>query len=186
VLQRYEVGLVLDSGQECASATCEAWRALIDDRAIPYRKAEAGMRITLGGGMVLDVLHPPAELMINTSSDSNNNSVILRLEYGRFSALLTGDVQWEAEELLLASGQALDSLVLKVPHHGADTSLTVPFLEAVGPKLAIISVGADNTFGHPAEVTLEKLEEIPTYRTDLDGSIEMVTDGTKYYLRARN
>jgi competence protein ComEC len=180
VLQRYDVGLVLDSGQDCASATCEVWRSLIDDRAIPYRKAEAGMQIAVGENLLLYVLHPPAELMTSSSSDSNNNSVVLRLEYGRFSALLTGDVQCEAEELLLSSGQTLGSLVLKVPHHGADTSLTAPFLEAVSPDLAVISVGADNTFGHPSAATLERLGALPTYRTDEDGSIELVTDGMTY------
>jgi competence protein ComEC len=185
VLERYDVGLVLDSGQECTSATCEAWKAVIEDRAIPYRKAAAGMQIALGEDLVLDVLHPPAELMTETSSDSNNNSVVLRLEYGRFSALVTGDVQWEAEEALLASGQGLDSLVLKVPHHGADTSLTAPFLEAVDPEFAVISVGAGNTFGHPDEKTLEKLDGLPTHRTDEDGSLELVTDGIVYSLRTQ-
>jgi beta-lactamase superfamily II metal-dependent hydrolase len=140
-LKRYDVGLVLDSGQECTSATCEAWRARIEERAIPYRKAEAAIQIRLGDDLVLDVLHPPAQLLINTSSDTSNNSLVLRLEYGHFAMALTGDVQWEAEELLLASGQALDSLVLKVPHHGADRSLTLPFREAVHPELAIISGG---------------------------------------------
>jgi competence protein ComEC len=183
VLQRYDVGLVLDSGQECGSATCEAWRAQIEEKEIPCRRSQSGMSLELGEGVRLQVLHPPAPLMTNTSSDSNNNSVVLRLEYGRFSALLTGDVQWEAEEVLVASGQPLNSLLLKVPHHGADTSLTAPFLEAVDPEVAIISVGADNNFGHPAEVTLEKLEEIPIYRTDLNGSITVVTDDQRYWVR---
>jgi competence protein ComEC len=185
VLQRYDVGLVMDSGQECASATCEAWKALIEEKGIPYRRAQAGMSLELGQGVRLDVLHPPAELLRNSASDINNNSVVLRLTYGRSSTLLTGDVQWEAEEVLLASGQPLSSLVLKVPHHGGDTSLAVPFLEAVSSEVAIISVGADNSFGHPSAITLEKLEDVPTYRTDLDGSIEMVTDGSVYSVQPR-
>jgi len=182
VLERYDVGLVLDSGQECTSGTCEAWRALIEEKAIPYLRAESEMRLELGQGVLLDILHPPAQLMTNTSSDINNNSVVLHLRYGQFSALLTGDVMEEAESVLLASGQSLDSLVLKVPHHGGDTSLTTPFLEAVGPELAVISVGADNRFGHPDKVTLEKLEDIPTYRTDQQGSLEVVTDGERYWV----
>jgi competence protein ComEC len=183
VLDRYDVGLVLDSGQECASATCETWRALIEDQAIPCRRARAGMQIVLGEDLLLDVLHPPAELMTGTSSDLNNNSVVLRVTYGRFSVLLAGDVMWEAEETLLASGQPLESLVLKVPHHGGDTSLTAPFLEAINPQLAIISVGAENRFGHPSADTLDKLGIIPTYRTDEAGSLELVTDGTVYSVR---
>jgi competence protein ComEC len=183
VLTRYDVGLVLDSGQGCTSATCDAWRSLIEAKAIPYRRAEAGMAITVGDEMQLNVLHPPSQLMTNTASDVNNNSVVLRLEYGRFSVLLTGDIMAEAENTLLMSGRALDSLVLKVPHHGGDTSLTEPFLEAASPQLAIISVGVDNRFGHPNEVTLEKLEGIDTYRTDLDGTIEVISDGSVYWLR---
>ena len=81
-------------------------------------------------------------------------------------------------------GQPLNSLVLKVPHHGGDTSLTTPSLEAVGPELAVISVGADNRFGHPDEVTLEKLGAVQIYRTDQHSSIEVVTDGARYWIRA--
>ena len=139
VLERYEVGLVLDSGQECSNATCERWSALIEDKVIPYRKAEAGMQVTVSGAVLLDILHPPGPLMSGTSSDINNNSVVLRLQYGQLSALLTGDVMEEAEGVLLLSGQPLHSLMLKVPHHGGDTSLTTPFLEAIVPELAVIS-----------------------------------------------
>jgi competence protein ComEC len=67
-----------------------------------------------------------------------------------------------------------------VPHHGGDMSLTTPFLEAVNPRLAIISVGADNRFGHPDQAALDKLEEISTYRTDQQGTIEVVGDGVRY------
>lgn len=182
LLQRYDVGLVLDGGQECPNATCEAWRSLIEERGVPFRRAQAGMQLNLGEELRLDVLHPPAELMTGTASDLNNDSVVLRLQYGRFSVLLSADVLAEAEKTLLSSGQPLDSLVLKVPHHGGDTSLTLPFLQAVHPELAIISVGADNRFGHPDQVTLEKLEGIDTYRTDRQGSVEVATDGERYWV----
>jgi len=76
-----------------------------------------------------------------------------------------------------------ERMMLTVPHHVRDTSLTEPFLEAVRPEVAIISVGADNRFGHPDEVTVDKLEGLPTYRTDQDGSIELVTDGGHYWIR---
>jgi competence protein ComEC len=182
VLTRYDVSLVLDSGQGCTSATCDAWRSLMEEKEIPYRRAQSGMRLELGQGVQIEVLHPPTPLMTNTASDINNNSIVLRLEYGRFSTLLAGDVQWEAEQVLLSSGQPLDSLVLKVPHHGGDASLTEPFLEAVSPEVAIISVGSDNRFGHPHEVTLEKLHGISTYRTDQQRNIEVASDGVQYWV----
>jgi competence protein ComEC len=99
--------------------------------------------------------------------------------------LLAGDVMAEAQQVLVSSGQSHHSLVLKVPHHGGDTALSEPFLEAVSPEVAIISVGADNRFGHPSEVTLEKLGGIPCYRTDQNGSIELVTDGGRCWLRTQ-
>jgi len=73
--------------------------------------------------------------------------------------------------------------MLTVPHHGGDTSLTEPFLVAVSPELAIISVGADNRFGHPHRATLRNLEEILTHQTAEDGSIEVISDGSVYWLR---
>jgi len=185
VLTRYDVSLVLDSGQGCTSATCDAWRSLIEEKEIPYRRAEAGMRLGLGQDVQMEVLHPPALPMANTASDINNNSVVVRLEYGRFSMLLTGDVMEEAEQVLVSADQSLRSLVLKVPHHGGDTSLTKRFLEAVSPQAAIISVGANNRFGHPSAVTLDKLRAIQTYRTDQDGSLELLTDGQRYWMTTK-
>jgi competence protein ComEC len=182
MLARYEVAQVMDSGQECDSPTCEAWERLLEEKGVPSQRGEAGMRIDVGGSVRLDILHPPAELLANTTSDTNNNSVVIRLSYGGFSLLLPGDIEQEAEEGLLASGQPLTSQVLKVPHHGADTSLTLPLLQAVDPEVAIISVGADNRFGHPDEVTVEKLQDIPSYRTDQQGNLEVVSDGERYWV----
>ena len=83
---------------------------------------------------------------------------------------------------MLDSGQPLNSVVLKVPHHGGESSLTLPFRQAVNPEVAVISVGADNRFGHPGESTLRKLAEIPTYRTDHHGNIQLITDGERYWV----
>jgi competence protein ComEC len=140
------------------------------------------MRLNVGEKVQLEVLHPPAKLMSSTASDIDNNSVVLRLTYGSFSLLLAGDVEEEAEELLLLSGQPLHNLVLKVPHHGGADASTAAFLKAVNPELAVISEGADNRFGHPDQVTLEKLEGVSTCRTDQQGSVEVVTDGERYWV----
>jgi len=155
--------------------------SLIEEKDIPPHRASGGMRVGVGSDLWLNVLHPPAQLLAAASSDANN-SVVLQLEYGRFSVLLTGDIEQEGAEALLASGQPLNSLVLKVPHHGGDSSLTLPFLQAVDPQVAVISVGSDNRFGHPAELTLEKLEGIPTYRTDQHGNIEVITEDERYWV----
>jgi competence protein ComEC len=137
---------VLDSEQERDTHPCGARQQLVEKKEIPYRSAVA-------------------------SSDVKNNSAVLRWEYGRFSVLLTGDMEHEGEEALLASSQLVDSLILKVPHHGGDNALTAPFLQAVNPQLGIISVGWDNHLGHPGQPTLEKLRDVPIHRTDQLGNV---------------
>jgi competence protein ComEC len=173
-----------DRGSALASATCQPWRSLIEDGGIPCRTAPAGTQLSAGEMLRLQVLHPPAQFMTSTVSGINNNSVMLRVRHARFSLLLAGDSQEEGEQLLLLSGKPLHSLVLKVPHHGGADSSSPALLKAVNPKLAVISVGADNSFGHPDQVNLEKLEGIATFRTDQQGSVEVVTDGERYWAHA--
>ena len=185
VLERYKVQKILDSGWPCAKPTCERWQELIEQKGIEVQIAQRGMRIDLGGGLWFDVLHPGAELMEGTDSDVNNNSAVMRLVMGGISFLITGDIEEEAEGAILASEQALASTVLKVPHHGGKASLSDEFLEGVGPQLAVISVGRDNRFGHPAPETLEKLREVTLLRTDEQGTIEVVTDGKQYWVKTQ-
>lgn len=181
VLERYQVGLLLDSGEECTTEACQRFWELVEVKEIPHWKAEAGMQVELGDGVRIEVLHPPPELLRGTGADVNNNSVVLKVTMGRASLLLAGDVEEEGERVLLVSGQPLRSLVLKAPHHGAATSLTPPFLREVSPQLVIISVG-ENRFGHPAPETLARLSGLTTLRTDEEGTIEVVTDGERYWV----
>lgn len=118
--------------------------------------------------------------------DINNYSIVLRADYGETSVLFTGDAEDVSEaEMLNAYGTtgALDVDLLKVGHHGSDSSTTEDFLRAVSPKWAVISLGSGNTYGHPKAVTLEKLNEyrVTYYRTDECGSIVFVTDGKTMY-----
>jgi competence protein ComEC len=106
--------------------------------------------------------------------------VVLRLDWGEASFLLTGDVEAEAERSLLGSSQPLQADVLKVAHHGSGGSTTAEFLGAVAPDYAVLSVGADNRFGHPHEAVLERLGalgDVTVFRTDEQGTVEFVTDG---------
>ena len=106
---------------------------------------------------MLEVLHPPSQLMTGTEADANNNSLVLRLTWGEAEFLLTGDIGTEAERLLLDSSQDLAADLLKVAHHGSGGSSCNEFLAAVAPTYAVISVGEDNRFGHPQEAVLERL-----------------------------
>ncbi|HIC94008.1 MAG TPA: MBL fold metallo-hydrolase, partial [Anaerolineae bacterium] len=178
VLERYRVGQILESGYEHSTSTYQRWLELIEEKKTPAHLARSGMRLGLEEGLELAILHPGPELLKGTEADSNNNSVVSRLSMGRVSFLFPGDIEEVVETMLLASGRELSSTVLKVPHHGSDTSSSAPFLEAVNPQLAVISVGADNRFGCPSPEVVERLEgRAILKRTDEDGTIEVVTDG---------
>jgi competence protein ComEC len=110
--------------------------------------------------------------------------VVLRVTLGEISFLLTGDIEAGVEQGLVAHSSALAATVLKVPHHGGDTSSSRAFLEAVDPQVAVISVGADNRFGHPAPGVLARYAElgVPVLRTDEWGTVEFVTDGERLWV----
>lgn len=118
-------------------------------------------------------------LGVNGGSDTNDTSIILRIDYGQTTFLFTGDAEREAEQAILNSDAALSATVLKVGHHGSDTSTTYPFLREVMPKYAIISVGTGNSYGHPTEDTLSRLRDadVKVFRTDLQGDVFCTSDG---------
>lgn len=119
-------------------------------------------------------------LAVNTGSDANESSIVLRLEYGETSFLFTGDAEQQTELALTGSGGNFRSTVLKVAHHGSDTSSNSDFLQCVRPEIAVISVGENNPYGHPSENVLSRLHDIgcSVYRTDLNGDIRITSDGT--------
>jgi competence protein ComEC len=126
------------------------------------------------------VLHPGEQ----TWEGPNDNSVVTRLTYGDVSLLLTGDIEAEVEETLVRAPQdaPLQSTVLKLAHHGSCGSSTPAFLDAADPEVVVISVGVDNHFGHPCDEVLERLGDIPVYRTDEQGAVEIVSDGAQVWV----
>ena len=135
---------------------------------------QPGDSFALGSAQV-EILGPVKEY-----DDTNDTSIVLRVDYGQTSFLFTGDMEREAEEDLLEAGARLDATVLKVGHHGSETSTSYPFLREVLPEYAVISVGEDNSYGHPDESTLSRLRDaqVQVYRTDLQGTIIAASDGT--------
>lgn len=115
----------------------------------------------------------------NTEYDANESSIVLKIIYGDTSFLFTADAEKAAEQAILESGYDLKSTVLKVGHHGSSTSTGYPFLREVLPEYAVISVGSDNSYGHPTELTLSKLRDADAvvYRTDMQGDIICRSDG---------
>ena len=130
-----------------------------------------GDEIKLDRHTHFEVLHPKEGFSI-TESPLNNNSLVLKLVYGNTSVLFTGDIEEDAERLMLDDNVDVEADVLKVAHHGSGGSTTKEFLEAVNPKAAVISVGKNN-FGHPAERVLYELSEkgIMVFRTDERGAV---------------
>lgn len=133
----------------------------------------AGDTFSLGSATV-QVLGP-----INSSTEPNNMSIVLRIVYGETSFLFTGDAEREEEQDILNAGYTLQSTVLKVGHHGSANSTTYPFLREIMPEYAVISVGANNSYGHPTEDALSRLRDadVKVYRTDLQGDVICTSDG---------
>ena len=181
VLRRYDVQRVLERGIEYDSPPYQAWRRALTEENAEIIRAQAGQVIALGDGVFIHVVSPPASLLRGTASDVDNASVVLRLVYGDFSFLLTGDMFNEAEAALVAQNAPIDSDVLKVGHHGSRSSSTAAFLEKVSPAIAVIAAGQDNRFGHPHPEVVESLRQhVPQdllFMTKDNGTIEFISDG---------
>jgi competence protein ComEC len=151
----------------------------LESRGVIVRQATRGRQIDLGGGATMTLVGPPDPPIVGSRSDVNANSVVTRVTFGRFAVLFAGDAEAPTEAWLLASGVNLGASVLKVPHHGSRYASGLRFLRAVGARIAIISVGVGNDYGHPAPQTLERLARsgAAVYRTDLDGDVSIETDG---------
>ncbi len=163
-----QVGPLDEPGQQVADL-----RRLTAAAHVPLERPTLGERRRVGP-LSWEVL-APGRPFVGTNSDPNNSSLVLRLQVGPTTVLLSGDVEPEAQRDLLARGVDVRATVLKVPHHGSSHQ-DPDFLDAVGPAVVLTSVGADNTYGHPSAKTLDRLVShgARSYRTDLDGDIALV------------
>jgi competence protein ComEC len=179
VIEEMPVGMILDSGQYHPTPSYERFLEEAKKHQVRIIEARAGQVFNLGAGVRAEVLHPDAALLEGTEEDLNNNSVVLRLTFGDFSFLFTGDLQEEGEDFLLAGAPEIESTVLKAAHHGSLDSTSARFLSEVSPQWVVISAGRGNPFGHPHGQTLERLHKmnVRLFRTDEAGTIEMISDG---------
>jgi competence protein ComEC len=152
-------------------------RAAAESLGIRIRKLREGAPFSWGGATV-QVLAPRFDYQA-TDKAQNNDSLVLRAQYGATSFLLTGDMEKKIEEELYSRGLLHPSDVLKVGHHGSRTSTSPELLSAVQPAFGVISVGFDNTYGHPHPLVLDALQEqhVRVYRTDQDGLVRIASDG---------
>jgi competence protein ComEC len=185
VVEQIPTRLVLDPELEHPSPSYRRFREAVAERKVRLVRARAGQKLNLGAGASAVLLHPSEPLLEDTGSDLNNNSVVLRVSYGRRSFLLMGDAEEAAEQRLLERDADLRCDVLKVGHHGSSSGTTERFLRAARPRWAAISVGARNPFGHPDEEVLSRLRSlgIRVLRTDREGAVTFSTDGRRLRVR---
>ena len=149
------------------------FKECLDQQDVRITVPQAGDTFSLGDAHVT-VLGP-----ISDTDNANNTSIVLKITYGDTSFLFTGDAERDEEQDILDAGYDLASTVLKVGHHGSDTSTSYQFLLEVMPKYAVIFVGTGNTYGHPHAESLSRLRDasVTVYRTDLQGDILCTSDG---------
>ena len=177
VLDGVHVDKVIDSGKVHTSKTYERYLEKVLAKDIPFALGRAGSSFALGPATVT-ILWPMEPLAENI----NDCSIVVRVTYGGFSALLVGDIEEPSEQALIKAGSLSPTTALKVAHHGSDTSTTAAFLNIVRPAVAIISAGAGNSYGHPTASVLARLKAsgAEVHRTDLDGTVSVKTDGNSW------
>ncbi len=174
VLGAVPVGRVIEPGQPLGTELYLEYLGAVAEAGTRWSAARAGDTLIVDG-VTLAVLHPDAS-SLERELRPNENSVVVRVTFGRFDALFTGDIGWPAESLLIDDLQQVE--LLKVGHHGSAGSSHDAWLDAVRPKVAVISVG-QNGYGHPAAVVLQRLRtrDVSVYRTDRGGTVTIRSDG---------
>lgn len=180
VVSRYDVGLLLESGVESENKIDDELDRRAVDKGVRKLLARRGMRVSFGDGVVLRILFPDRDV---TRWETNDASIVARLDYGESSFLFTGDSPIKIENTLInyseESKELLDVDVLKVGHHGSRTSTSLSYAQTVSPEYAVISAGKGNRYGHPHKEVLEILSKVGTkvVSTMESGTIKFETDG---------
>ncbi len=194
VLENIKVDQVYDDAVSPAdgallydSVSYRRFRELIQANKIKATALFAGQTLHWGT-ITLEVINPQNFQAQPPDQNPNNNSIAFRLRYAAFTMLFTGDMEEPAEQTALKWGYPLTSQILKVGHHGSHTATSQPFLSAVSPQSAVISVGKKNKFHHPHPSTVKRLEAggISVYRTDRNGTVKIVTDGAVARISSEN
>jgi competence protein ComEC len=176
---RFTLGQAIISENVRVHEDTQLWLAALEAENVPVVGLQQGAWLDLGDGVALWALWPPREEELRglEEDDKNERSLVLKLVYGEFSVLLTGDAGLPSEETLLREGQPIAAHVLKVGHHGSEHSSSPAFVEAVSPSVAIIQVGAENRYGHPDPEVLEILGGRLVLRNDREGRVHIWSDG---------
>ena len=176
VLNAAPVDLILTPVLEWDSKAFNSVLKYAEQQGTPLSIPQDGDTLLLGGATVT-ILHCWPEAI--DYGRTNDSSIVVRIDYGRISFIITGDAEDWSEYMMIDSGMNLKANVLRVAHHGSNTASTAEFLQAVQPEYAVISVGKDNGYGHPHQEVLNRLENAgcKILRTDELGTIIMMTNG---------
>ncbi|MBI3600251.1 MAG: ComEC/Rec2 family competence protein [Nitrospinae bacterium] len=214
ILKEMSIKNYFDNGQESSDLTFANLHEIVREKTIPYKVLEAGDKLEIDERVKVEILHPsnqfrikslefrekPRNPKLNTQyskGHDNNLSIVIKITYGNFSILFTGDIEKEAERFLVGQTREdlplipslrrrgtgwLKSTVIKVPHHGSSSSSTEEFIKTINPKAAVFSVGYNNPFHHPNKKVLKRYKDAGAkiYRTDRDGMIQIESDGKGY------
>ena len=177
IMEKVKVKNIIISEQAEHSENYERFKKLMIHKKIRLIEVKKGDKIKIGRYSEFKILFPTSRLL--SENPLNNNSIVAQFNYNNFKMLFTGDIEKLAEQQILKAEKAeIRADILKVAHHGSKTSSIPEFIKAVRPKIALIGVGKNNTFGHPNQQTIKNLENIKCriYRTDLQGEIIIKID----------
>jgi len=192
VLKRYQVKQILYTGVVHNGPNYLTWLEQVrnhrnsgTDKKIKMVIIDRPQTINLTNNCQLQIIYPSVSFLDRTINNLNNSSLVIKLVYDRSRFLFLGDMEKEVEQELLANKIDLGAEVLKVAHHGSDSSSSQDFLAAVNPKIAVIEVGKNNDFGHPSLRVIKRLERegAKTMRTDRDGTVKLISDGQKVEIK---
>jgi len=180
VFRRYKVELFLTNAVDGSAQSYQLLKSQVGGGGVSVASPIVGQRYRLGL-IYLDVLNPPQGFI----SKNLNDSIVLKMNYGDFKAIFTGDIEGNMDSKLLENNLLEPVNYLKVNHHGSKNGLTKPILEALRPEVAVISAGKQNRFGHPHKETLDLLNSygIKILRTDQVGDVEILSDGKSWWAR---
>lgn len=175
ILKRCDVGTIYSPVTSYSTKAFSNFNKYVEAQGKTITVPTPGTTFQLGSAQV-EIVGP----ITIDSSDPNNTSIVCRVSHGNNHFLFSGDAEREEEQAILAAGYDLSANVYKVGHHGSDTSSSYPFLREIMPSIAVVSVGKDNSYGHPDDNTLSRLKDAgaTVYRTDLHGDIIITSNGT--------
>lgn len=178
IVEAYDIGEIilphLDDSDVPTTKYFQRFLTAVENKGMTITEAEADRVIKINTAEC-KIIAPCSD----DYSNANNYSVGIIMTYGENSFIFTGDAEKLAEKEMIDSGKLQDIDVYKVGHHGSDTSSSEEFLEVIKPDIAVISCGEGNSYGHPCDITLEKLSKYTdkVYRTDISGSVVITSDG---------